>query len=147
MFYLIGLDLAIMDQSLTTQNRRQRRSNVLMAAALEVSGGSIPVKLRNLSNVGALVEGDKLPVEGTELVFRRQELGLCAKVVWVGGNRCGLSFKEELAPETVLRHIPTPRPRVLPEFKRPGVSLRFAEDESFSIADWAYRPTYDRPGE
>lgn len=119
-----------------------------MAAALELSGTSLPVKLRNLSADGALVEGDKLPVEGAEVVFRRQELTAAAKVVWVGGGRCGVSFKEPLAPETVLRHIPTPRPRVLPEFRRPGLAPRsLSSEERRAAADWAWRPFYDRAGE
>lgn len=137
-----------MDESLQVQNRRQRRSNVLMAAALELSGTSIPVKLRNLSADGALVEGDKLPVEGAELVFKRQELSISARVVWVGGGRCGLAFKEDLAPETVLRHIPTPRPRVLPEYRRPGLAVRpLSEEERRAAAEWVRRPTFDRAGE
>ena len=60
-----------MDESSQTQNRRTRRSNVLMAASLELSGTSLPVKLRNLSADGALVVGDKLPVEGASLIFRK----------------------------------------------------------------------------
>jgi hypothetical protein len=137
-----------MDESITVQNRRQRRSNVLMAAALELSGTSLPVKLRNLSEDGALVEGDKLPIEGAELVFRRQELSVHAKVVWVRGGRCGLSFKEKLAPETVLRHVPTPRPRVLPDFRRPGLAPRsLNEEEIRAAAEWSWRPSYDRAGE
>jgi hypothetical protein len=138
-----------MDQTPIVQNRRQRRSNVLMAAALELSGASLPVKLRNLSAEGALVEGDKLPVEGAEVVFRRQELSVQAKVVWVGGGRCGLSFKEPLAPETVLRHIPTPRPRVRPEFRRPGLAPRsLSSEERRAAAEWNnWRPNLDRPGD
>ena len=137
-----------MDESLRVQNRRERRSHVLMAAALELSGASLPVKLRNLSAEGALVEGDHLPVEGTELVFRRHELSLAARVVWVGGGRCGLSFKEPLAPETVLRHIPTPRPRVLPEYRRPGLAARsLSSEERRAAAEWSWRPNYDQAGE
>jgi hypothetical protein len=113
-----------MDESSITQNRRQRRANVLMAAALEHLGGSLPVKLRNLSSEGALVEGETLPIEGSEITFTRQELSLSAKVVWVRGKRAGLSFHEALSPETVLRHVPTPRPRVSSEFRRPGLGTR-----------------------
>lgn len=136
-----------MDESSTVQNRRQRRSHVFMAAALELSGSSLPVKLRNLSAEGALVEGDKLPVEGAELVFRRQELNVAARVIWVRGGRAGLSFKEPLSPEAVLRHVPTPRPRVLPEFRRPGLQSRLSDADRKAAADWAWRPTFDRPGE
>lgn len=111
------------------QNRRERRANVLMAASLDVSGTAYPIKLRNLSSDGALVEGDKLPIEGTEVNFCRLELNQPAKVVWVRENRAGLSFKDALSPEAVLRHVPTPRPRVAQDFRRPGLSARPMTDE------------------
>ena len=137
-----------MNQATDSQNRRQRRSHVLMAASLELSGSSLPVKLRNLSAEGALVEGDNLPVEGAEVVFRRQELSQAAKIIWVGGGRAGIQFKEQLSPETVLRHVPTPRPRVLPEFRRPGLNSRFlSEAETKRASDWMWRPGHDLVGE
>ena len=117
-----------MDESSLNQNRRQRRSNVLLAATVEFAGMSLPVKLRNLSSDGVLVEGDRLPVEGSEVIFKRQELSLAGKVAWVRDNRAGLSFKEQLSTEAVLRHVPTPRPRVLPEFKRPGLATQRLTD-------------------
>ncbi len=119
-----------------------------MAAALEHSGSSLPVKLRNLSADGALVEGDRLPVEGTEVLFRRQELSLSARVVWEKAGRAGLSFSEPLSPEAVLRHIPTPRPRVLPEFRRPGLAnQQLSDGETRRAADWMWRPGRDLVGE
>ena len=131
-----------------SQNRRGRRSQVLMAAALELSGSALQVKLRNLSAEGALVEGDNLPVEGAEVVFRRQELSQPARVVWVRGGRAGIQFKEQLSPETVLRHVPTPRPRVLPEFRRPGLtSTQLTEAERRRAAAWSWRPGHDLVGE
>lgn len=136
-----------MDESHNVQNRRQRRSQVLLSASLELSGAAVPVKLRNLSAEGALVEGENLPVEGAELVFRRQELSLPARVIWVRGGRCGLSFNEPLSPEAVLRHIPTPRPRVLPEFRRPGLSTRLSDIDRDAASQWGWRPSFDRPGE
>ena len=125
-----------MDESSLTQNRRSRRSNVLLSASIEFSGTSIPVKLRNLSSEGALIEGDKLPVEGSEVVFRKSELSIPGRIAWVEGKRAGLGFAQKLAPEAVLRHIPAPRPRVQPDFRRPGLGnqalskgeLRFGED-------------------
>src|SRR4030095_2626131 len=64
-------NIATMDQSSASQNRKNRRSNVLMSASLELSGTSLPVKLRNLSAEGALVEGDGLPIEGASILFRK----------------------------------------------------------------------------
>jgi len=136
-----------MDETPNVQNRRQRRAQVFMAAALELSGGSHEVKLRNLSADGALVEGDHLPVEGSEVVFRRQELAAPAKVIWVRDRRAGLAFKKPLSPEAVLRHVPTPRPRVLPDFRRPGFHGRLTEVEQRAAEDWAWRPSFDNLGE
>lgn len=128
-----------MDVSSANQNRRQRRSQVLLAASLELSGVSVPVRMRNLSAEGALVEGDGLPVEGSSVLFRRQDLCVAAKVVWVREQRAGLSFDEALLPEIVLRHIPTPRARVLPGFRRPGFSGQMTEAERRSAAEWMWR--------
>lgn len=137
-----------MDESSQVQNRRQRRSNVLMTATLELSGRELEVKLRNLSAEGALVEGDTLPIEGAVVRFRRNELAVVGTIVWVRGRRAGLSFREPLTPEAVLRHVPAPRPRVVPDFRRPGLQTqRLSADEKRFGALWAARSGPERPGE
>ena len=118
-----------MDESSNTQNRKTRRSNVLMSASLELSGTSLPVKLRNLSADGALVEGDKLPVDGASIVFRKGDLSVPGKVAWAKTRHAGISFSRKLDPEQVLRHVPAPRPRVKPDFRRPGLKSELTEEE------------------
>jgi hypothetical protein len=127
-----------MDQSSASQNRKNRRSNVLMSASLELSGTSLPVKLRNLSAEGALVEGDKLPVEGASILFRRGDLGVAGTVAWVKGRQAGVSFAQKLDPEQLLRHVPAPRPRVTPTFRRPGLKTATDSDQGFGDA-WQWR--------
>lgn len=136
-----------MDESQIVQNRRQRRAQVFMSASLELSGMSLNVKLRNLSAEGALVEGDNLPIEGAEILFKRQELRVPAKIIWASGGRAGLAFDVPLSPEAVLRHVPTPKPRVLPEFRRPGLTTRISDIDRDAARSWGYRPSFDRPGE
>src|SRR5689334_1633725 len=63
-----------MDQSNIAQNRRSRRSPVLLAASVEVAGVPQAVKLRNLSEDGALIEGERLPLEGATTFFQRNDL-------------------------------------------------------------------------
>ena len=109
-----------MDESSITQNRRNRRSNVLMAATVEVSGTVRPVKMRNLSAEGVLIEGEHLPVEGSEILLRKGDLSVAGRIVWLRGGRAGVAFAELLPAEQLLRHVPTPRPRVAPVFRRPG---------------------------
>lgn len=127
-----------MDQSSASQNRKNRRSNVLMSASLELSGTSLPVKLRNLSADGALVVGDKLPVEGASILFRKGELSVAGTVAWVKGRQAGVSFGTKLDPEQLLRHIPAPRARVAPTFRRPGLT-KFAESDKSFGDSWHWR--------
>ena len=127
-----------MDQSSASQNRKNRRSNVLMTASLELSGTAVPVKLRNLSADGALVEGDKLPIEGASVVFRKGDLSVSGNVAWVKGRQAGVSFAQMLNPDQLLRHIPAPRARVTPTFRRPGLKTAADGDQGYSDA-WHWR--------
>lgn len=128
-----------MDQSNNPQNRKTRRSNVLMSASLELSGTSLPVKLRNLSADGALVEGDRLPVEGASLLFRKGDLSIPGQVAWVKGRQAGVAFGYNLDPEQLLRHIPAPRPRVTPDFRRPGLKGTLTAEEKRHGEKWVWR--------
>ena len=126
-----------MDQSSITQNRRSRRSPVLLAASIEIAGTPEPVKLRNLSEEGALIEGERLPLEGTTTFFRRNELRLKSRIVWVEGRFAGVAFARPLKSDEVLRHVPPPRQRVNPEFRRPGLACRsLTEEERKMVERW-----------
>ncbi len=124
-----------MDESGITQNRRSRRSHLLMSATLEASGRAINVKLRNLSSDGAQVEGDQLPVEGTELVFRKGDLAIAGSIIWTKGKQAGIGFAHELEPQAVLNHIAVPRPRMEPDFRRPGLASRALTDQERKLAE------------
>ena len=137
-----------MEHSSITQNRQSRRSNVLLAASIEVSGAAIPVKLRNLSTEGALIEGDGLPVEGSEVVFKRNELSVSSRVAWVHENHAGVAFRKPIPQEDVLRNIPSPRYRHPLDFKRPGLSVRkLTADEKRVAETWAWTPQRGSLGE
>lgn len=127
-----------MDQSSNPQNRKTRRSNVLMTARLELSGTSLPVKLRNLSADGALVEGDKLPVEAASVLFRKGDLSMPGVVAWVNGRQAGINFAQQLNPQQLLRHIPAPRPRVLPDFRRPGLRSKLSDEDRRYGDTWVW---------
>ncbi len=114
-----------MDQSEITQNRRSRRSPVLLAASIEVGGcRPVAVKLRNLSEEGALIEADDLPGEGTPAYFKRNELKVSGRIVWVQGKYAGFAFNRPLKREEALRHIPQPKTKVQSEYRRPGFNCR-----------------------
>jgi hypothetical protein len=130
-----------MDESSMTQNRRSRRSNVLMAASIETATGPVAVTLRNLSADGALIEGEGVPAEGYSVVFRKKDLVISGRVAWVNENRAGIAFDATLEPETVLRHVPAPKNRVKQQFKRPGFTHSLTEQER----RWCQTFIWDRP--
>lgn len=117
-----------MDESSTNQNRRSRRSQLLMAATLEIAGRALDVKLRNLSSEGARVEGDQLPIEGTDLMFRKGEIAVAGRVIWSKGRQAGIGFADKLDPIQVLNHIATPRTRMKLDHRRPGLAARELTD-------------------
>ena len=111
------------------KNRRSRRSPVLLAATIDVGGKPVGVKLRNLSEEGALIEGERLPLEGSSTYFKRNDLRLKGRVVWVQGRFAGVAFDQPLKAEDVLRNIPSPkRPQQLNDFRRPGLACRPLSD-------------------
>jgi hypothetical protein len=113
-----------MDESSMLNNRRSHRAPVLLGATIEVAGTPVPVKLRNLSEDGVLIEGDRLPPEGSTCFFERKELRLKSRIVWVHGRYAGVAFARQLKSEEVLRHVPQPRAKVQQEFRRPGLACR-----------------------
>lgn len=130
------------------KNRRSRRSSVLLAATLEVAGGPIQVKLRNLSEEGALVEGCQLPPEGSTARFQRNELNLRSRVIWVQGCYAGVAFDQPLKPEQVLRNVPAPKPRAPLDFKRPGLACRPLTDyERRMLERWMVSSPIGSPGD
>lgn len=113
-----------MDQSSTAGNRRSRRSNVLLAASIEAGGAVTQVKLRNLSAQGALIDGEPLPAEGTDVTFHRNDLSVAGRIAWVRGRQAGVFFAQELQPHDVLRNIPVPKAKPVVDHRRPGFAPR-----------------------
>lgn len=71
---------------------RAPRKNVMLAATISAGPDSAPVRIRNLSEVGAMIDGPALPDPGSTLTLNRLELSIGARVVWNRDGRCGLSL-------------------------------------------------------
>lgn len=84
--------------------RSSPRSNMFLAAVLAAAGSPVPVKIRNMSITGALVEGATLPEARSQVRLIRGSLSVAAQVAWAAEGRCGLRFsslvsiREWLAP-------------------------------------------------
>ena len=137
-----------MDQSSNSQNRRANRSPVLLSAKLSLGGEELAVVLRNLSSEGALVEGAQLPVEGSATVFKRNELSVSGRVVWVERRFAGIAFDRKLEPSELLRQVPRPRQRFDQQFRRPGLACRpLSEADRKMLEMWATAAPVARPGD
>lgn len=71
---------------------RPPRKNLLLSGTIEAEGLKVPVRIRNLSESGAMLDGAALPRPGTRLVLRRNEIEVAAEVVWQNDGRCGIAF-------------------------------------------------------
>ncbi len=63
-------------------------------AALYADGRSVmPVRVRNISRTGALVEGAALPPVGTSVRLSRASLSASGSVIWLEHGKAGLQFE------------------------------------------------------
>ena len=72
--------------------RAAARASLYLAAALYCDGTSSPVKIRNISTTGALLEGATIPAEGSLVQLVRGGLIVHGLVAWASDCRCGLKF-------------------------------------------------------
>jgi hypothetical protein len=111
---------------------------VLLSATIELDGAAVPVRLRNLSEKGALIQGDDLPDEGSQIIFARKELSLKARIVWTECGFAGVAFERPLRREEVLRHVPAPRQTFESKHRRPGLACApLTEADRRMVQLWA----------
>ncbi|MBB5709783.1 PilZ domain-containing protein [Sphingomonas xinjiangensis] len=75
------------------QVARAPRKNLMLAATIQAGTLQATVRIRNLSQSGAMLDGVALPNIGTKLVLRRAVIEMPATVVWQAGGRCGIQFE------------------------------------------------------
>ena len=69
---------------------------MFVMAAISAPTASGPVRIRNLSPSGALIEAKALPMPGELVMLRRGEDSISGKVVWTEGGRAGLHFEAKV---------------------------------------------------
>ena len=82
-----------MNGSGESDNRRVPRTNLFVMATMHAGSRSVPVKVRNLSQYGALIEGSGLPESCAQVRLCRAELDVAGIVVWCAHGRAGLRFQ------------------------------------------------------
>jgi hypothetical protein len=92
---LLAFRLAeVMATASASDHRLELRNNIFVMAALYASGGTTPVRVRNMSRGGALIEAAALPVVGTSVRLSRGSLSVAGEVTWVGERKAGLRFAD-----------------------------------------------------
>jgi hypothetical protein len=76
--------------------REQPRSSMFLACLLRTASGQVPVRVRNMSPSGALVEGPLATSIGSTVQLIRGSLQVRATVAWSSDQRCGLRFASEV---------------------------------------------------
>ena len=130
-------------------NRQSKRSLVLLSAKLKTRAGDLDVRLRNLSQKGALLEADRCPEVGGDVVFERGDTVVPARVAWVSAQRFGVEFLEPIEESEVLIHVgrPKPKPDNAPVFRRTGFRDTTLSIGERKLAESWVRPTGNRLGE
>ena len=106
------------------EGRRIQRYRVLFNAELVTTSDEQPVKVRDISVGGAMLEGRMPIATGKDVILRRGTIELFARIRWTSGTECGIQFEDTLTLAEMLAflHEPVKRTAVLPEpFRSPPI--------------------------
>lgn len=82
----------VMDPAPSPEHRLETRNNIFVMATVYAAGRPTPVRVRNMSQGGALVEAAGLPPAGTSIRLSRGSLEVNGDIMWVDANKAGLRF-------------------------------------------------------
>jgi hypothetical protein len=106
-------------------SERSPRAPVLFSATLRVGGTDIEIRLRNISEHGAMIEIEHPLGQGNQVLFRRKSTQIEARVAWVKGRYAGICFEGALEPKDLMRSVKAsaapPAIDPSPIYRRPGV--------------------------
>jgi len=107
------------------EQRDGPRYRVLLVAKLVTTTDEQPVKIRDISTWGAMVEGGKLFAKGTDLILKRGATELFGRVAWNNGRRCGLEFDDALSSAELagfIKQSARSEPELPQPFARSGIA-------------------------
>jgi hypothetical protein len=88
-----------------TDQRSAGRSNVFLAAVLHGGTAAVPVRIRNISATGALIEGRSLPPAGTAVRLVRGELSAVGELAWSSTGHAGIRFADAVDVEGWVKRV------------------------------------------
>ncbi|MEA2998425.1 MAG: hypothetical protein QOH04_664 [Sphingomonadales bacterium] len=128
--------------------RTTKRNRVLLSARLRAGYAEYEVRLRDLSQRGALVEGERVPEAGAEVVFSRGSISVPARVAWSDPHRAGLEFAYMIDESEVLVQLrKTAGDQSQPRFRRPGLGEGMSARDRKLAQLWGVSVGIAVPGE
>jgi hypothetical protein len=73
--------------------RSETRPNVFLSAVLQTRNNSSPVRIRNISTRGALIQGLELPRATESVRLIRANLSVSGEIAWQSDRFAGIRFK------------------------------------------------------
>ena len=89
--------IAELTNPIANEARVEARTSLFVMAALYTDSGSSPVKVRDLSSAGALLEGGSIALPGTMVRLCRGSLSVAGEVIWRRGERAGVRFHSSVS--------------------------------------------------
>lgn len=86
------MDIQTKNRVPANDGRDQPRTHLFVIAVLSSSAGSSPVRIRNMSPSGALVEAAILPPPGMKVLLKRGSLTASGTVAWQSDRKAGIAF-------------------------------------------------------
>jgi hypothetical protein len=88
-----------------TDQRSAGRSNVFLSAVLHGGAGPAPVRIRNISPTGALIEAASLPPAGTAIQLVRGDLCASGEIAWTSAGHAGIRFVDAVDVEGWVKRV------------------------------------------
>ena len=85
--------------------RLEARANVFLAATLVTDQAMKAVRVRNISQRGALIDGADIPGTSATVSLLRGSLRVSAKIAWRDRGLCGLHFETEVEVQDWVRKV------------------------------------------
>lgn len=78
------------------EGRKDPRSHLFVAATLYSDLGSVPVRIRNMSQSGALIEASVVPDPGAAVILKRGSLQAAGQIAWKVERKAGIAFSTKV---------------------------------------------------
>ncbi|WP_245600310.1 PilZ domain-containing protein [Sphingomonas jaspsi] len=86
--------------------RKSVRTSMFVSATLRTATNAHPVRVRNMSAKGALIEAPSLPPVGTVIELSRGALAAVGTIAWCDSGRCGLTLTGTIDTQAWMSRMP-----------------------------------------